>query len=178
MYGTVPYPKRLDPNPVQLFRIGPDQSSGSDRSRLHSTALESHQFFLLWNVPTCRLIDCWVRVTLCFVFPCSWLLKRVDLYITTVPVISLVRHVYLIYFVLPFFERILIGHTLQVYFNNCVINIGWLSVAVFIWTVYGLSIYLKIFKYLCCRRYGRGLAESMQTDPEHFGFDEQFWARY
>jgi hypothetical protein len=73
------------------------KSSGSDPSRLHRTALPSHQFFLFWNVATCRLIDCWVRVTVSFVFPSAWLIKRVDLYITTVPVIgiSLVRHVYL-----------------------------------------------------------------------------------
>ncbi len=73
------------------------KSSGSDRSRLHRTALASHQFFLLWNVATCRLIDCWVRFVhhygTCYTY--LWL----DMHIK--------------YIFLPF-ERMLIGHTMQV----------------------------------------------------------------
>ncbi len=71
-----------------------------------------------------------------------------------------------------------LGHNCKYTLITPMLNIARSSAAFLIWTVYRLSIYLKIFKHLCCRRYGRGLAESMQTDPEHFGFDEQFWARY
>jgi hypothetical protein len=66
--------KRLDPDPVELFRIRPGQGvpdltgAGYIPVALH---WNHTSFFLLWNVATCRLIDCWVPVTVCFVFPCA-----------------------------------------------------------------------------------------------------------